>query len=84
MATKPAPQFSAQALYSLKVSGKVKESWNDQIGPLEISQKTTTEGNYETTLLFKTRDQAELIGFVNSIYEMHLPILALTRIEETD
>ena len=74
-------KFGSESLYRLKIQGKISDSWNDQIGPLKITQEVTRGGDYKTTILFSTKDQAELMGFLNTIYEMHLPILSLTRVQ---
>jgi len=37
-----------------------------------------------TKLCGKVQDQAELIGVLNSIYEMHLPLLSLTHIDDEE
>jgi hypothetical protein len=35
-----------------------------------------------TTLVGQLRDQAALIGVLNSLYELHLPILSVVHLEE--
>ena len=75
-------KFGSESLYRLKIQGKISDSWNDQIGPLKITQEVIKDGVHITTLIFNTRDQAELLGILNIIYEKHLPILDLSRIKE--
>ena len=82
MTQEPLLKFGSESLYRLKIQGKISDSWNDQIGPLKITQETANGDVYVTTLLFNTRDQAELMGFLNTMYEMHLPILSLTRVQK--
>jgi hypothetical protein len=82
MTQEPPFKFGSQSLYKMTIQGKISDSWNDQIGPLKITQEVTRSGDHKTTLLFSTKDQAELMGFLNTIYEMHLPILSLTRVQK--
>jgi hypothetical protein len=37
-----------------------------------------------TTLTGRLKDQAELSGVLNSLYELHLPILAVSIVESDD
>ncbi len=80
MTKEPPLKFGSESLYRLKIQGKISASWNDQIGPIKMTQQMANGDVYVTTLLFNTRDQAELLGFLNTIYEMHLPIISLTRV----
>ncbi len=64
------------ASYFIKVQGFLDESWSDRLAGMQI--KTSSQGNIEvTTLRGHVRDQAELLGVLNSLYELHLPLLSL-------
>jgi hypothetical protein len=74
--------FGSGSLYKLEIQGKVSDSWNDQFGPLKITQEVENKNVYKSTLVFRTKDQAELMNVLNIIYQMHLPILSLVRLHE--
>jgi hypothetical protein len=76
-------KFGSASLYKMKIQGRISESWTDQIGPIRISQELISDGLYITTILFNTKDQAELFGFINTIQKMHLPLLSLERVVES-
>ena len=66
--------FEGPGKYRICVQGYMHESWSERLGGLRI-----TIGNFKgqevTELTGQLRDQAELAGVLNTIYELHLPIL---------
>jgi hypothetical protein len=65
------------ATYRIKVQGYLDESRSDFLGGMTIT--TAREGDQEvvTTLAGRLIDQAELSGVLNTLYELHLPILSV-------
>jgi len=64
------------ASYFIKVQGRLDETWSDRLAGMQI--KTSSRGDIKVTILSgHVRDQAELLGVLNSLYELHLPLLSL-------
>ena len=64
------------ASYIIKVQGFLDENWSDRLAGMRI--KTNCRGDIEvTTLSGQVMDQAEILGVLNSLYELHLPLLLL-------
>jgi hypothetical protein len=65
------------ATYSIKVQGHLDENRSDHLAGMTIT--TASQGDQEvvTTLVGRLRDQAELSGVLNTLYELHLPILSV-------
>ena len=63
------------ATYRIEVEGHLDESWSDRLGGLRIRSRQRADESTVTTLSGRMRDQAELAGVLNSLYELHLPIL---------
>ena len=63
------------ASYSINVEGSLSEEWSGRLGGMQI--KTCPRGQRKpvTTLSGTVRDQAALFGVLNSLYELHLPIM---------
>ena len=61
--------------YRIVVEGFLDERWADRLAGLQISSRKRGDDLPETTLSGRLRDQAELAGVLNSLYELHLPIL---------
>ena len=67
--------FDHPATYQIKVLGKINPDWSDLMGGMTI-HVTREEGNSSiTTLNGEVSDQAALLGILNSLYELHLPVL---------
>ena len=63
------------ATYLIEVEGDLDESWSDRLGGLRIRSRQRADESTVTTRSGRMRDQAELSGVLNSLYELHLPIL---------
>ena len=61
------------AVYRIKVQGVVPESWIDRLGGLETVSLTSAA----TTLEGRLPDQAALNGVLDTLYQLHLPLLEI-------
>jgi hypothetical protein len=78
MMTEPPPEqftFDDPATYQIRVQGRLKASWSDRLEGMTISVAAPDEGPVVTTLEGKLPDQAALAGVLNTLYELHLPVL---------
>ena len=67
------------AVYRIKVKGVVPDSWLERLGGLQL-----TASNPEGSILEGWMpDQAALHGVLHTLYSLHLPIVAVTRLPET-
>ncbi len=72
------------ATYRIEVDGYLEKSMSNRLGGLLISNHQREDQTMVTTLVGRVRDQAELTGVLNSLYELHLPILLVENIPEHD
>jgi hypothetical protein len=63
------------ATYLIEVEGDLDESWSDRLAGLRIRSCKRADESTVTILTGRVRDQAELTGVLNRLYELHLPIL---------
>jgi hypothetical protein len=72
-------EFSSAAweAYRISVEGCLKESWSDRLGGMTITRSSSPDHGEVTTLVGRLRDQAALSGVLNTLYELHLPILSV-------
>jgi hypothetical protein len=70
------------AIYLIEVEGHLDESWSERLGGLRVKTRKRADQSTVTTLTGRVRDQAELTGVLNSIYELHLPILSVKNLIE--
>jgi len=63
--------------YQITVQGWLDDSWSDRLSGMHIDVKIP-ENKVPVAILDGTlRDQAELLGVLNSLYELRLPILSV-------
>ena len=67
------------AVYQISVEGALDESWSDRLAGMRITPGEA-EGDPIITLIGRLRDQAELSGVLNTLYEMHMTILEVRRL----
>ena len=70
-------KFTSPAAYRIYVKGFLDESWSERLNGMTILNMFSDEGLPITKLYGQVCDQAELLGVLNSIYEMHLPLMSL-------
>ena len=63
------------ATYRIEVNGNLDESWSDRLAGMDITASKRVDETTVTTLIGRLRDQAELSGVLNSLYDLHQPIL---------
>lgn len=74
-------RFEGPAVYRIVVQGRLEERMSDRLGGMRIEVAGEGEKTAGTTLVGQLRDQAELSGVLNTLYELHLPILAVENVD---
>lgn len=75
------PTMTSPAIYRIIVRGSLDPSWSNRLGGMSISTKQFEEGETETILVGRLRDQAALSGVLNALYELHLPVVSADCLE---
>ena len=70
--------MSEPLVYQIRVKGHLDETWIDWFSRLVVVNET----NGEATLTGEARDQAELAGVLNRIFDLNLTLLAVNRITD--
>ena len=73
--------FDIPARYQISVQGRINPSMSDVLGGMTISPDTMEADHTVTTLSGELVDQAALAGVLNTLYEMHLPIVSVLRMK---
>jgi len=75
--------FDNPGNYRIRVLGSLDESLAEKLGGLRITAGSLKdqEGPF-TELVGKVRDQAELSGILETVYEMHLTLLSVERFDD--
>jgi len=80
-AARPAPPFDRPAFYQIIVEGRIDPTWQDRLEGLAIQPIDRETSPPITTLQGELIDQSALAGVLNTLYELHLPVLSVNRLE---
>ena len=62
--------------YKIQVQGRLSRTWADYLGGMAVS--SSNQGQWTvTTLSGQAVDQAALMGLLNSLYDLGLPLLSV-------
>jgi hypothetical protein len=69
--------FDRQGNYRICVEGFLDEKWQERLDCSSIMTTRQKDDKWVTELIGNMRDQAKLIGLVNTLYELHLTLLSV-------
>jgi hypothetical protein len=67
--------FDRPATYQISVQGRIDPNWAGLLAGMTLRLTTQEACPPVTTLEGELSDQAALLGVLNSLYELHLPVL---------
>ena len=71
------------AHYRIRVAGALGPDWSDRVNGMFITASGRVGEPSTTILEGDLRDQGALIGVLNTLYEMHLPLLSVESSQRT-
>ena len=74
----PDLRMSSPATYQIIVKGKLGEHWVDWFNGALSLLAHSSEGGSHSILTCQVRDQAELLGILNRLNGLNLPLLQVT------
>jgi len=66
--------------YQIKVDGDLPENWLDLFTGMRVTNQKREDQSTVTSLTGQIKDQSHLLGLLNALAELHLPILFVERI----
>ena len=73
--------FDRPATYQISVQGQIDPTSSDLLGGMTISPAPVEATPPVTTLEGELHDQAALAGVLNTLYELHLTVILVKRLE---
>ena len=73
--------YDCPATYQISVQGRIDPTWSDRLEGMTICQAAVESNPPVTTLEGELSDQAALAGVLNTLYDLHLSILLVKRLE---
>ena len=64
------------ASYDIRVAGVLDQTWSDRLQGLVIRVKEYADGMFVTILSGRLKDQAALLGVLNALFSLKLPLLS--------
>jgi hypothetical protein len=80
--TRKGLKLETPATYRIRVQGRLDKSWADRLGGMAITADPAAEKAPVTILVGHLADQAALSGILNTLYELHLPLLSVENLDE--
>jgi hypothetical protein len=77
---KPIP-FDNPARYKIQIQGQIDPGSSELLGGMAIYQAAVDAGSPVTQLEGELSDQAALAGVLNTLYELHLTVLSVERLD---
>jgi hypothetical protein len=77
-----AAHFSASGNYRIEVQGYLRPDWSDRFGAMRMFSPPPEADSAVTVLQGHVSDQAELAGILNTLYELHLPLLSVQHLSD--
>ena len=69
--------FDRPGNYRIRVQGFLDETWSERLAGMTITKISQGSQARVTMLVGLLKDQAELSGVLNTLYELHLPLLSV-------
>ena len=64
-------------IYQITVIGKLDTSWSSRLASMQISTDKQFDSKNVYVLIGKLKDQAELNGIINTLYDLHLSLIEI-------
>ena len=72
--------YDRPGTYHICVQGAINPTWSERLEGMQIHISSMEGVAQVTTLEGELSDQAALAGVLNSLYELHLPVLMVMRL----
>jgi len=69
--------FSAPGYYRIEVQVRLSQDWFERFGSMKVEALSPKVDDDVTVLQGRVSDQAQLSGILNTLYELHLPLLTV-------
>jgi hypothetical protein len=74
----PQVQPGKSACYRIAVEGCLDQTWSGRLGGMQIASSQKNDQELVTILAGQVQDQADLIGVLNTLYQLRMNILSVT------
>ena len=69
------------SVYRVCVAGTIPGSWANRLGCLQVVHEGADGSSGQTLLMGAVGDQSELLGILNTLHELRLPLLLVEAVD---
>ena len=73
--------FDRPGNYRIRFEGFLDKKWSGSLGGMSLTTSKTGDHKSVSVLEGPIRDQAELVGVLNALYQRHLTLLSVEQID---
>jgi len=77
-------RLETPATYRILVQGSLDQAWSDTLAGMATTAQSKGNEAPVTALTGRLQDQAALSGVLNSLYDLHLPILKVEMLQREE
>ena len=66
--------------YCILINGTLDTGWSDRLGGMTISAAKQAGGTPTTTLIGELADQSALVGVLNTLHDLGIPLIKVERV----
>jgi hypothetical protein len=70
-------RFDGPAVYRIRIRGRIPAQWSGRLEGMTVVVDASGARPSVTTLEGELGDQASLVGVINTLYGLHLPVLSV-------
>ena len=74
--------FNKPAVYIIRVQGELGDEWSGRLGGMQITRERKKGAKTISMLTGRISDQPALSGVLNTLYDLHLPVLSVNILED--
>ena len=73
--------MSEPAVFQICIQGELDESWSEYFDAQSVSVETDETGNSVTVFITEPMDQAALVGLVNHLNALAIPLISVEPVQ---
>ena len=73
--------YDGPATYWIRVEGRIAEGWADRLEGMTVTVRQDGDAAPISSLVGQLSDQGALTGVLNTLYELHLVVISVTRLD---
>ncbi len=74
--------LDAPCRYRILIRGTLDAGWSDRLGGMTITAAQLADGAPATTLIGELADQSALVGVLNTLHDLGLPLMSMEHIAD--